>query len=226
MDAMRSRWEEAHTLVRFRPRYPNEEVVRWAFRHFDRSTSAAVRILDLGCGAGRHALFLASEGFDVVACDISAAGVEHLEKQAHDKGLGIATRRCAAHDLGWCASDSFDAVLSYGVLCYLSLDEAQQAVSEIRRILKPGGQAFCVIRSDEDGRRKHATEVRPSTWRIDALGPEAPSDMEAGMHMLLLSRGSVEVLFSGFSDVQIHQMTFIRGDFRDDDWLVYARKPV
>jgi 2-polyprenyl-3-methyl-5-hydroxy-6-metoxy-1,4-benzoquinol methylase len=68
---VRARWEAAHELPRFRPAYPHEQVVRWAFRELDRAAVLKAKVLDVGCGAGRHSLFLAGEGFDTYACDIS-----------------------------------------------------------------------------------------------------------------------------------------------------------
>ncbi len=36
--------------------------------------------LDLGCGLGRHSIYMASHGFDVTAVDLSEYGVSHLNK--------------------------------------------------------------------------------------------------------------------------------------------------
>ena len=211
-------------IKKFRPRYPHEEVVRWAFRYLDAPDRSKVKILDLGCGAGRHALFLASEGFDVAACDISEPGMAYLAKAAHERELAIDTHRCPAHDLSHYADDSFDAVLCFAVLYYLSIENLQQAIYEIRRILKPGGRAFCVIRTDQDSRREQAIKVGVNTWRINSLGLNAPSSLEAGMEMLFFSRNEASALFAEFSDLQIDQMTLLRDGFRDDDWLVYGCK--
>ncbi len=222
---MRTRWEAAHGLPRFQPRYPHEEVVRWAFRYLNRAQPSDVKVLDLGCGAGRHSLFLASEGFDVSACDISAAGIEHLEKVAQERGLRIKTHRCAAHDLGAYKSDSFDAVLYFGVMYYLSLKHARSSLREAHRVLKPGGRLFCATRTDNDSRRSHATEVGPSTWRLSSLGANAPSDSEAGMDMLFFASDEIPDLFTAFVDLQIDRIAVTHDGFRDDDWLVFGRKP-
>jgi 2-polyprenyl-3-methyl-5-hydroxy-6-metoxy-1,4-benzoquinol methylase len=40
------------------------------------------KILDLGCGTGRHSIFFASEGFEVFATDISKTGIEIAKEKA------------------------------------------------------------------------------------------------------------------------------------------------
>src|SRR3712207_2825358 len=45
------------------------------------------KALDLACGAGRHALFLAENGWRVTAIDNSAVGLEIAERRAREKGV-------------------------------------------------------------------------------------------------------------------------------------------
>ena len=45
------------------------------------------RVLDLGCGAGRHTVYLAQEGFEVYTLDISLEGVEHIAQWLTGEGL-------------------------------------------------------------------------------------------------------------------------------------------
>ena len=45
------------------------------------------KILDLGCGTGRHSIYLAQQGFDIYAMDISKTGIEILKKNAKTKKL-------------------------------------------------------------------------------------------------------------------------------------------
>lgn len=219
-DEMRQRWEELHAQPRFRPRYPHERIVAWLFRNFRRNSGA--KVLDLGCGAGRHALFLASEGYEAHACDISTTGLRELEAMASARGVSVATRHMSADDLSGYEDASFDAVISFSVLYYLSFDRAQAAVREIRRVLKPGGKLCCVLRTDADSRRDGAEPVGPCTWKLGTLAPGAPSDGESGMEMLFFSHDEVVALFAGFTDLCVDRMTYQHQGFFDDDWVVTA----
>ena len=53
----------------------------------------ARQVLDLGCGIGRHALYLGAEGFAVSAIDASAAGLAHAAAEAARLGLTLDLRR-------------------------------------------------------------------------------------------------------------------------------------
>jgi SAM-dependent methyltransferase len=47
------------------------------------------KALDLACGTGRHAIFLAEKGWNVIAVDNSQVGIEIARQRAKDKGFGI-----------------------------------------------------------------------------------------------------------------------------------------
>jgi SAM-dependent methyltransferase len=101
--------------------------------------SPGARILDAGCGNGRHAVPLARAGYRVVALDRSAPLLAAGRKSAG----GAPWPRFV---LGSYASLEFDAgrfdgVLSLGTaLGYLGDDGDQRALSEFRRVLAPGGR--------------------------------------------------------------------------------------
>lgn len=223
--SMQERWDEAHEAPRFRPAYPHEQVVRWVFRNFDRNASSKPKVLDLGCGAGRHAIFLASEGFEAYACDISAVGLHELQASAAQRRVVVHTEHTAGHDLSAYRDGTFDAVLCFGVMYYMSLTEAEQMIVEVFRVLRAGGKFFCVTRSDGDGRRLHASPVGPCTWHINALDPGAPSGIEEGMDMLFFSKAELEPMFSSFTNRCIDRMIYIHDGFADDDWVITASKP-
>lgn len=56
---------------------------------FDRYDKPHARILDVGCGQGRDALFIARQGHKVVGVDLSANGVRDLVSAARREGLAI-----------------------------------------------------------------------------------------------------------------------------------------
>lgn len=51
----RQQWINLHKNKRYRPKYPSEIVVQFVFRNF--SSDGKTKVLDLGCGAGRHVFF-------------------------------------------------------------------------------------------------------------------------------------------------------------------------
>jgi ubiquinone/menaquinone biosynthesis C-methylase UbiE len=220
----RERWEAAHTQPKYRPRYPHEEVVRWAITQLDTAHPSKTKVLDLGCGAGRHAIFLASEGFHVWACDFSQTGIAHVRKLAREKGLRIETHRCPAQNLGRFDSSTFDAVLCFRVLYYISLADARKAVREVLRILKPSGKFFCVLMTDRDSRRDNAVKIGQNLWRTHFQKSSSVENSDNSMDLLFFTAEDVSALFEDFEDICIDRMTIERQGFSDDDWLVYARK--
>ena len=222
MDEMEHRWRELHELPRYCPRYPEDLVVRWAFRDFpDRSTPP--RILDIGCGAGRHAVFLAAEGFEVEAVDHSETGVAETARRLERAGLrgGTAVRAIDALDY---PEASFDGAVCWGVYCYASQDRIARSIEQVALLLKPGGRFFCMTRSATDWRSKQGVEIEPGRFRLEGMEDGTPAEAEEGMVMTLLDEGSLRELFSPFSSIQVdrHVVSWLDRAYTDDDWLVRA----
>jgi 2-polyprenyl-3-methyl-5-hydroxy-6-metoxy-1,4-benzoquinol methylase len=90
--------------------------------------------LDLACGLGGNALYLAQHGFSVTAWDISPVAIEALSKKALDLGLKIAAQALDVETQAF-PQEAFDVVV---VSRFLSRPLAQV----IRNSLKPGGLLF------------------------------------------------------------------------------------
>ena len=72
------------------------------------------QILDLGCGDGRHALFLAKKGFEVTAIDISTAGIKKLSQLAKRSGVPINTQLADMRQFEF--TSSYDVIIAHGCL--------------------------------------------------------------------------------------------------------------
>ncbi len=95
------------------------------------------KILDVGCGTGSIALILASLDHDVSGIDLSEGMLSVCERKANERGLIITTTVGDAEDLPY-PDGIFDIVTSRWVLWTLLKPET--AISEWKRVLKPGGR--------------------------------------------------------------------------------------
>jgi len=106
------------------------------------------RVLDLNCGTGEDAVYLASAGMSVVGCDISGRMINVAREKASCSAHGskIEFRVCANEDLEALSEDGFfDAALSNfgGLNCVSDLAGVAHKLSHL---LRPGGKVFlCVM---------------------------------------------------------------------------------
>jgi SAM-dependent methyltransferase len=109
-----------------------------------------MRVLDAGCGYGRNLVYLLRAGCEVFAVDRSADGVEHVRRLAAmlAPGLPAANFEVAELDrMPW--PDGFaDVVICNSVLHFARSDDHFLAmVTELWRVLRPGGMLFCRLGS-------------------------------------------------------------------------------
>jgi SAM-dependent methyltransferase len=128
------------------------------------------KVLELGAGHGRDAIFFASNGIEVEALDYSSAAIDILNKIAEKKQLPIIksqTFDVAKNPLPF-ANGYFDAVYSHMLFnMRFSEEELHFAFSEIRRVLKPKGLNFFSVRNSNDKSYGKGREVDKGIFDID-----------------------------------------------------------
>jgi SAM-dependent methyltransferase len=96
------------------------------------------KVLDLGCGGGRHSLLLASEGFEVFGIDFARAAIDTAIANAKTARLTIDFRVGDALKLPY--EDSFfDVVNDDGCLHHIDPEQWPVYVQNVARVLRPGG---------------------------------------------------------------------------------------
>jgi SAM-dependent methyltransferase len=97
--------------------------------------------LDLACGEGRNAVWLAEQGWEVLAVDFSAVGLAKGARLAEERGVEVTWQE--ADVVAWAApADAFDLVIA----CYLQLPagERRTALVGAARAVAPGGTLLVV----------------------------------------------------------------------------------
>jgi SAM-dependent methyltransferase len=108
------------------------------------------KALDTCCGAGTNDIYLARKGFAVSAMDISPTAVGLAEETARRAGVEIDFRVGSFLDLPH-ASSVFDFVLDSGCFHHVQPQDREQYISEVRRVLGPGGKYLLICFSDRNG---------------------------------------------------------------------------
>ncbi|WP_121958358.1 class I SAM-dependent methyltransferase [Petrotoga sp. 9PWA.NaAc.5.4] len=103
-------------------------------------------ILDLGCGLGRNSLYFYEQGFKVAAIDGAQSAIDRLKEVCEQKKYIIDIRLEDMHSLPF-DNESFDAVFSLHVIYHTDSKGILKVISEIYRVLKPGGEIFLTFNS-------------------------------------------------------------------------------
>jgi ubiquinone/menaquinone biosynthesis C-methylase UbiE len=94
-------------------------------------------VLELGCGAAQCARWLVTRGARPVGLDLSHRQLQHARRIDEDTGLRVPVVCATATDLPF-GDRSFDVVFcAFGALQFVA--EADRAVREVARVLRPGG---------------------------------------------------------------------------------------
>lgn len=105
----------------------------------------AKRILDLGCGTGRHIVYLAKHNFEVYGIDASPAGIELTKRWVKDEKLRASLIIGGIYNKLPYADAFFDAVISVQVIHHNTAENISRLIAEIRRVLQPEGLFFATV---------------------------------------------------------------------------------
>lgn len=107
-------------------------------------------ILDVGCGLGENAMFLAAHGHRVTGVDGSAAGLEKATRRAEDRGVEVTFVRSDAIALTELGERRFDTVLDSALYHCLDDEQRQSYATALHRVTAPGARLHLLCFADID----------------------------------------------------------------------------
>jgi len=125
---------------------PDENLVEW----FDEGLLTSGNVLELGCGHGRNATFLAGLGCNVDAIDFSAEAIKWAMERTKTDDISVNFQCCSIFD-ATLTEGSYDLVYDSGCFHHLPPHRRQDYVDLVRRALKPGGSYGLVCFRPEGG---------------------------------------------------------------------------
>jgi ubiquinone/menaquinone biosynthesis C-methylase UbiE len=168
--------------------YPDENLVRLiAVELKKREGNAGLKAIDIGCGSGRHMALLEDSGIaEVYGSDYSLNALNICR----DAGFPLVIN-CDNKNLPY-KDGTFDIAVAWGSLHYSTKDEMRLMLSEVKRIIKPGGSLFATLRRDNDTYLKTGTHLGGNTWRTGL-------DDLTGTVASFFSENEIKEIFSSFA---------------------------
>ncbi len=176
-------WDEHYlngNFINWDLSYPSQELVAFlATMTFSKKKVA----MDVGCGAGREAIFLAQQGWYVIGVDISAEALRIAAERAKEIGVEVDWRQGDILNLP-VESNFVDFVNDRGCFHSIVEENRDQYVNEIARTLKPSGMMLLRGCRDEkeEGHFVPVTEISIDRYFSQYFdrGPVLPLQMVTG----------------------------------------------
>jgi tellurite methyltransferase len=227
----RAGWELIWQVNGEHPRYgttiaPNASVVEWAD-----SLPAGGFVLDVGCGVGRHVVYLGGRGFRMAGVDISPTGIQKTQEACAERQIEFEGYVSNINTLKW-PDATFDAALSTSTIHHFLRAGIEQTLREIRRVLKPGGLLLVDFLSTgtagyEEMRQQAAagevTEVEPNTFIDERATIDAMSDSFLPHHFC--DEADLRDLLRNFEIVELRAALQGGKDSSRAKWVAFVRKP-
>lgn len=143
--------------------YPHEDVIRFISKYITKRVGLDAfsdvneyenrpKVLDFGCGIGRHVKLLDEFGLDAYGFDLSKEAIQTAQENFLRQNLKHLVNKVIVSDITNLPYDgkAFDFMLSHGVLDSMPFEIAKKGMSELHRCLKDGGLIYFDLIATED----------------------------------------------------------------------------
>jgi len=222
MDNILDNWDARYQSTNLIPKYPSESVVRFmnSFLPLDVESRDKVKILDIGCGGGRHLKLFAENGFQTYGIDISTDILNYTKDLMKNNRLKSKIKKSKMDSLDY-EKDYFDAVISFGVFYYTTSGNMKKCISELYRVMKKDGISFVNLRTTHDFRFGKGKKIEHNTYQINIKDTN-----EFNLYMHFLTKDDVYEYFSKFTVISLEKNEFTKNNLSklNSDWLITIKK--
>jgi len=162
-------WQDPEIAKQWRERPPLPEVVAMADLL---EGEGRRRALDIGCGVGRHTIYLASRGFEVTATDNAPAAVHACRRNLEAAGLQAQVLEAEMTEIPF-PDAYFDGVVAAQVIHHTDVATLAGIIILIHQKLAAGGLFVWAMPSPRNRDFSKGREVEPGTW-VDENRREGP----------------------------------------------------
>jgi ubiquinone/menaquinone biosynthesis C-methylase UbiE len=180
------------------------------------------RVLDLGCGSGRHLVFLAKRGFDIYGIDIAKEGIKIAKNWLKSEGLKANLKIGDIYQKLPYQNNFFNAIVSTQTLHHNQIKKIRKAIKEIERILEPKGLIFITLAKSKGIKKWTKNRIATHTYKVNGkikkvplkiLGPRIYIYLESGEKGLVHFSFNKELIKKEFKNFKIPKIWIRRGHY-------------
>jgi len=206
-------WNQILLDEKYSPEQPDELIVDF----FDLLRKVKERrVIDLGCGAGRHVVYMAEHGFETHGLDISGTGLKLTKERLRERNLEAHLVKCDMESLPYINS-CFNTIISLNTIYHQKLKGIQETIKEIHRVLKQKGQVLTNFHSKRSSKYGKGARIEENTFA-------QRNGLEKGILHHFVDEKELEWLFKNFRIVNKKLIEQKSNGYLRSLWIIVAEK--
>ncbi|MCM3079665.1 class I SAM-dependent methyltransferase [Brevibacillus invocatus] len=206
-------WENIYANMNRGMTYPNDVLVRIGHRFLDKQKHKT--LLEYGFGGGADLLHFHRNGFEVSGAEVSQSAIDALQEKLDALGASADLRLVKDRKIPF-EDEAFDVVIAWHVLTYNNWTDLEFAVSEIDRVLKPGGKFIGTIGAVGDYSHFHSVALGDHLYESKVPGQE-------GAVVIMVDEEQLQRCFPG-KKLTTGELSYSFDTFFAKHWIVSYEK--